>query len=126
MLARDPSRSLPCDTLDSVFRTLRELSVKLDCPIAMFKADIDAAFRRVPIAAGQRRFAKIVFRHVGKLMVSEHFCMPFGSIASVHNWDRVGSFLCAVGRALFRIPLSRYEDDFMAGDRKASIASDVP
>ena len=118
-----PTEKFSCDTLDSVFRTLRELSVKLDCPIAMFKADIDAAFHRVPIGAGQWRFAKIVFRHIGKLMVSEHFCMPFGSIASVHNWDRIGSFLCAVGRVLLKIPVSRYVDDFMAGDRKASIAS---
>ena len=115
-----PTEKLSCDTLDAVFRTLRELSVKLDGPLAMFKADIDAAFCRLPIAASQRRFAKIVFLHHGKFMVSEHFCMPFGSIASVHNWDRMGSFLCAVGRALLKIPLSRYVDDYMAGDRKAS------
>ena len=50
-----PTEKLSCDTLDAVFRTLRELSVKLDVPIAMFKADIDAAFRRLPIVAGQRR-----------------------------------------------------------------------
>ena len=91
-----PTEKLSCDTLDAVFRTLRELSLMLDCPISMFKADIDAAFRRVPIAAAQRRYAKVVFKHKGKVMVSRHNCMPFGSIASVHNWDRVGSFLCAM------------------------------
>lgn len=118
-----PTEKLSCDTLDAVFRTLRELSLKLDCPISMFKADIDAAFRRVPIAAAQRRYGKVVFKHKSRVMVSEHVCMPFGSIASVHNWDRVGSFLCALGRKLLKIPLSRYVDDFMTGDREASIAS---
>ena len=117
----EPTEKLSCDTLDAVVRTLRELSLKLDCPISMFKADIDSAFRRVPIAAEQRRYGRIVFKHRGVVLVAGHVCMPFGSVASVHNWDRIGSFLCALGRKLLKIPLSRYVDDFMAGDRKASI-----
>ena len=68
-----PTEKLFCVTLDSVFRTLRELSLKLKCPIAMFKADIDAAFPRVPIAAAQRRLDKIIFRHNGERMVAERF-----------------------------------------------------
>ena len=33
----EPTEKLSCDTLDAVVRTLRELSLKLDCPIPMSK-----------------------------------------------------------------------------------------
>ena len=56
------------------------------------KADIDAAFRRIPIAPGQRHFAHVVYLVNGKPRVAGHNAFPFGSSASVHWWDRVGEF----------------------------------
>ena len=70
--------------------------------------------------------------------MSVHYRLPFGSIASVHGWDRIGeppshfshasmfldscsyipgSLLCALGRKVLMIPLSRYVDDFYSADR---------
>ena len=56
----------------------------------MYKADIDAAFRRIPLKPDHRQFANIVLLHEVFAMVVEHVCSPFGSVASVHNWDRIG------------------------------------
>ena len=56
----------------------------------MWKADIDAAFRRIPIRPDHRSFSNVVFRYRNKVLVAEHASMPFGSVASVHHWERVG------------------------------------
>ena len=66
--------------------------------LGLFKADIDAAFRRVPVKPEHRRFAYIAFSHLKKLLIAGHLGMPFGSIGSVHNWDRVGARLSLAGR----------------------------
>ena len=59
--------------------------------LAMWKADIDAAFRRVPIAIDQRLFAYVAWGIDDKRVAfAQHRSMPFGSIASVHRWDRIG------------------------------------
>ena len=42
--------------------------------------------------------------------------MPFGAVASVHGWDRVGAFFRELGRKLFHLVLFRYVDDFFAVD----------
>ena len=47
--------------------------------------------------------------------------MPFGSVASVHAWDRVGAFLRHLGQRFLKLPLGRYVDDFFADDRKADV-----
>ena len=39
-------------------------------------------------------------------MVSFHNAMPFGAVAAVHAWERVGSLLLVVIRQLLRIPIS--------------------
>ena len=86
----------------------------------MFNTDINAAFRRVPIRVEHRRYSHIVFKYEGVTFISERYRLPFGSVASVHGWDRIGSLLCALGRKLLKIPLSRYVDDFFAADRAES------
>jgi len=68
--------------------------------ISTWKADIDAAFRRVPLCPAHRRYGHICFKHQGRVLVAEHYAMMFGSVASVHNWDRVGTCaypLCGCG-----------------------------
>lgn len=40
--------------------------------------------------------------------------MPFGSIGSVHAWDRIGALLRHLGRKVLRILSLRYVDDFFS------------
>ena len=37
--------------------------------------------------------------------------MPFGSLAAVYAWDRLGAAVTAILRQLFLLPLLRYVDD---------------
>ena len=66
----------------------------LQATLSLFKADIDSAYRRIPIRPDHREFAHILFKAEGKMFCSGHIGMPFGSVASVHNWDRVGVIRC--------------------------------
>ena len=52
-----------------------------------------------------------------KVMWASHYACPFGAVASVHAWERVGVAICSIARKLLGIPLMRYVDDFFAADR---------
>ena len=107
----------------------------------MWKADIDSAYRRVPVKMEHRPFAAITFVRNGTTVVSVHNALPFGSVASVHGWDRIGanlfvsrripivcmhclalSLLEKIAIVLLRLPVDRYCDDFFSCDRRASAA----
>ena len=72
-----------------------------------FQADIKDAFKAIPIAPDQREFAWAVFKHKRQTLAAQHLVMPFGSAASVHHWERVGSLLAAIARRILHIPVSR-------------------
>ena len=116
------------------------LSVQL--PLELWKADIDSAFRRVPLCPEQRKFAAIAFKHKGKVLVYIHNAMPFGAIASVHAWDRIGTafsscsyghcktryllqgcLLSAIARRLLHIPVMRYVDDYFGIESQGTAKS---
>ena len=63
-------------------------------PLSMFKADIDAAYRRIPLKPSQRHLAAVVFLLAGLPLIIFHQAMPFGAKASVHAWDRIGKSAC--------------------------------
>ena len=49
--------------------------------------------------SGHRDFARIMFTVGGVVYSSQHLGMPFGSVASVHAWHRVGiAYLCVSSR----------------------------
>ena len=63
---------------------------------------------------------------VARFCCQVHQALPFGGVASVHGWDRVGSLLKYLGMKLLQLPLGRYVDDFWSGDRAecAKVAMD--
>ena len=91
-------------------RQISQNQSRLACveALSFWKADIDAAYRRVPIAPssrlplmrcfchclflpGHRPLAAVAYLFEGKVMIAEHAALPFGSEASVHGWDRIGT-----------------------------------
>ena len=66
------------------------LGLARQAELSMFKSDVDSAFRRVPVAPDHREFGYIAFKYKGRVIVAEHASTPFGSIASVHHWERIG------------------------------------
>lgn len=71
------------------------------------QADIDSAFRRVPVHPEHRQYAHVVFKHNGQTVTAQHLGMPFGAVASVHHWERVGELIKAIARRLLHLPVLR-------------------
>jgi len=62
----------------------------------ILKADINAAYRRIPIRPKHQRLCHIAFLHKGEVVIAQHLGLPFGAVSSVHDWDRVGVMRCLV------------------------------
>ena len=104
-------------------------------PPWLFKADVDAAFRRIPLLEAHKWVAGVAYLHngaplrvkcicifvlffrSGKPWVATHHAAPFGATASVVAWHRVGALIAALARKLLHIPVLRYVDDYFAPER---------
>ena len=104
------SEKLTTDTLDVFFETarmLRELCqvyvyrntvciihefAFLKEPLAIVKADVDSAYRRIPLLPAHRKYATIAFKVDGMPMLFQHNAMCFGAVASVWQWNRIGEW----------------------------------
>lgn len=118
--ATGTNEKLTSDTLDMFFELSKLLRSKVDGPLSSWKADIDSAFRRIPIAPEHRPFAMVAFIEKGETLIMQHNAMPFGAISSVFHWDRIGSLICTIARKVLRLPVLRYVDDFFTIDRELS------
>jgi hypothetical protein len=85
------------------------------------KADIDAAFRRIPVQVNHRWAAAVAWQCKGEPWVATHIGMPFGAAASGIAWHKVGHLLSLIGRRLLGLPLYRYVDDYFAADRPETV-----
>ena len=81
------------------------------------KADIDAAFRRIPVRDDHTWAAAVTWSYGGEPWVARHIGMPFGAAASGIAWRKIGHLLLMLGRTLLGLPLYRYVDDYFAADR---------
>ena len=93
--ATAPTEKLKCDRLDDLHESMRDMAADAQSPLVLYKADIDAAYRRVCIEPDQMQFAAVVFRYKGEVWISVHYANPFGGVACVHNWDRIGKYIRA-------------------------------
>ena len=114
--ATRPQERLHHDAVDALFEAARIFQEVAGRAPALWKADIDAAFRRVPIRAEHRRFAWVVFSAAGKVWAAQHAAAPFGATSSVHSWERVGALIAEAARVLLRIAALRYVDDYFGPD----------
>ena len=103
-----PGERLSTEGVDMLFQVCRLLVFLGIAMPALFKADIDSAFRRIPILPSHRWAACVAFLCDGVVYSSMHYGMPFGAVSSVHAWDRVGALLCCIARrfrALSKFPM---------------------
>ena len=75
--------------------------------LLLCQADIDSAFRRVPLLKEHRQYANVAFRYKGNVVTAEHWATPFGGVASVHHWEREGDLMKAIARRLLHLPVLR-------------------
>lgn len=119
--ATAPTEKLHYENLDYFVAALRAARAHLGDDLGLWKADIDSAYRRIPVAPEHRSFAWIAFLHKHRSAFAQHLCLPFGSVASVHHWDRIGALLRAIARRFLHLPVSRFVDDFFAMARAAEV-----
>ena len=60
---------------------------------------------------------------VCQVFVAQHAACPFGAVASVHGWERVGAALTHIARKYLKIAVLRYVDDLFAPERRARYLS---
>ena len=101
------------DLLASV-QTFREL---MDCIPGLIKADVNAAFRRLPLKPDHRWAAAVAYKLADKIMVSLHNACMFGASSSVYNWERLGELITVVAIRWLGVCLFRYVDDLFAPER---------
>ena len=105
------------DHLDDLLRVIAALMDTGSGVPSLWKADIDSAFRRIPLDPSHRWAAAVAFKHAGQAWVSHHYSAPFGATSSVHAWERVGHLLCRIARRLLALPVLEYVDDYFAPER---------
>jgi hypothetical protein len=91
------------------------------CACFVRQADVDAAYRRVPVAPAHRWACGVVFRCGDEIYFSQHAACPFGAVASVHAWERLGAAITHIARKFLHIAVLRYVDDLFAAERKESM-----
>jgi len=128
-----PAEKMKHESVDMMVDLLKTRVKKHKKAPHLWKADIDAAFRRVswhsalafyisfmficfslqiPIAPEDRWACGIAFESDRKTVTSQHITAPFGSVASIHAWERIGAALAHLAPNLIKIPVLRYVDDF--------------
>ena len=105
------------DHLDELMESARLFLERLGVVPGLWKSDVDAAFRRIPLMAEHRWAAAVAFKWLGELVVAIHNSSPFGATSSVHAWEREGNLICNVARRLLKLGCFRYVDDFFGCER---------
>ena len=104
------------DGIDVLVRCAVLIKVVSGRSPAFWKADIDSAFRRVPIRTSDRWASWVTFLYKGTPMAACHQALMFGSLGSVHGWDRPRALLRHLGRKLLHLALNRYVDDYFCAE----------
>lgn len=105
--------------LEAVTRTLADTKE----PLALLKSDFKAAYRSLPLAGSDLGLASVLLRNPGgQLFSATQLAMPFGAVASVYAWDRLGAALAAILQEFLLIPCVRYVDDLFWVDFVAASA----
>jgi hypothetical protein len=123
-----PAEKLKCDGIDSLVALLVILK-KFGCgELSLWKADIKAAYRRIPVKPEQRWLLWVALIYEGEIVAARHNAMPFGCTGmlivrchgsactfshvlcsgSVHAWNRIGHMLRTFAVKFLFIPVCRW------------------
>ena len=72
------------DHLDDLFDAMSRFIVLMGMLPGLWKADTDAAFRRIPLKTEHFWVAVIAFLFEGEVVISTHRASPFVAASSVH------------------------------------------
>ena len=97
-----------------------------DQDLVIFKSDFKSAYRCVPVSPSNSSLTLIlVWDPINqKSRVARQKAMPFGAIAAVYGWDRVGHAVTHVIEYFLKVGITRYVDDIF-GVTQRQYASDL-
>ena len=106
--------SIHHDHIDSLLETAKAIHRSGHQPV-LLKADFKGAYRSIPISPEQVDLAQILVRDTDENMwvTLRQLAHPFGAVAAVYAWERVGGAIVAILRSL-GLPVFRYVDDLFA------------
>ena len=110
--ATSVSHRIRMGRLSSILRAasvLRARHPSLDLDIG--KGDFSAAYRSLPVLTGHLDLSSILVKGPRGLLVSRQLAMPFGAVASVYAWHRLGGAAAHIISTGLSLPLDRYVDD---------------
>ena len=117
-----PTEHLHHNHLDAMMVYVQKFLLLVGIVPGLFKADMDSAYRRVPIDVDHIWASGIAFLCGGQIWTSVHNACPFGAVASVHGWERVGALITHIARKVLKLGLFRYVDDFFGCERPETLA----
>ena len=81
--------------------------------LLLAKSDFRAAYPGCPILEDHLIFSDILVRdpRSGRVWASTQLAMPFGAVAAVYAWDRLGGALTFLLQQILLLPTARYVDD---------------
>jgi len=109
------------DHLDELAASMKLFLLWMGTLPGLFKADVSAAFRRIPLRPDHAWAAGVVYRQGNSVWVSWHKACMFGATSSVYNWERIGALLTSIIIRVLNICLFRYVDDLFAAERLESM-----
>lgn len=113
------------DTLDSLAEALALFMQHAGEVPALFKADVDSAYRRIPVKEDHRWVAGVAFMRGGIVFKSMHFACPFGAAASGNAWERIGTAIGHLATHFLFLAVLQYVDDFFGPERAATMSNAV-
>ena len=118
------SRRIRMGRLSDIAKVASLLHASGHHDLRLLKSDFKSAYRGCPILSGHLHLARVLVQSSeGDIFTSGQLAMPFGSVAAVYAWDRVGAALSAILIELFDIPCSRYVDDLFWVDFSSTSSS---
>ena len=114
--ATAPGESIHHDTLDVLVALLHSAGGSRK-PVRFRKDDFVSAYKTLPLRLDDLELAVTVWRDAsGSLRTLQLHCCPFGAVASVHAWHRLGAAVQCILANLFLVVYARYVDDLFSLD----------
>ena len=100
-------------------------TVALQFGVVIGKSDFKGSYRNCPISPAHHAFSQFLFMDISnQIRRAVQHAMPFGAVASVYAWDRLGAAVTMIVSCCLILAISRYVDDIFWADFK-SIASEA-
>jgi hypothetical protein len=113
----DIRRKIRMDTITLLIIVMRVIiAIFGDIDLHFIKSDFKAAYRSCPIDPRHKDFTAIALLHPESLRIwiTSQLAMPFGALAAVYAWDRLGAAIQHVIQSALLIPVLRYVDDLFS------------